>query len=113
MAKFWRVMGIILIGLDVIAAAILLFNGGGLLAALISGFFGGLIGALMITVGGLIERIESLEYDMSAAKSGGAPVTFLQAGRPPLTVVPRRTCARCEREYDADYSSCPYCGNRE
>lgn len=103
MAKFWRVLGFILLALNVAAALFLMFRVG-MLIGVLSGLSGILSGALLITVGGLIERIDRLEYkkdEESRLARGGYTLTK-----------PCKVCPHCGREHDADYSSCPHCGHR-
>ncbi len=92
------IIGIIILILSIIGA----FSAGGFLNFLLV-MFGGLTSAvIMFAIAKILENQEEIKYRVDLYAQNNVKRNF-----------PKKKCGRCEKEYDNDLRSCPFCGNRE
>lgn len=95
------ILGVIMLIADVLTTILAMANGAGILVSLVSGVLGLAGGLSLIALAGMKEQMNVLEekLDEMAFRAAKAPVE-------------QQTCTRCGKSYDADYTSCPYCGQK-
>lgn len=100
MKKVFMVVGIVSIGLGIVAFLVLLPEP---VAAICAAFGLILSGSLMVAVGDLLARVDYLERKLGlyAPDPDGSD-----------SDLPQQTCAECGRSYDFDYPKCPHCGTK-
>lgn len=92
------IIGVIILILSIIGA----FSAGGFLNFLIV-LFGGITSAvIMFAIAKILENQEEIKHRVDIYMSNNAKLTHA-----------KKKCGRCEKEYDTDLRSCPFCGNRE
>lgn len=107
MKKLLNILGIItLVGAIIISTFSGVSNDGfiGAIGGFLAGVVGGIFAAavffgLAAILGGQEEIVYKLD-NLNPRKSG-------------YNLTDKITCTKCKKEYDPDYSSCPYCGFKE
>lgn len=92
------IIGVIILILSLIGA----FSAGGFLNFLIV-LFGGITSAVILfAIAKILENQEEIKYKVDLYAQNNSKRSFA-----------KKKCQRCEKEYDQDLRSCPFCGNRE
>ena len=95
------ILGVITLIADVLTTILAMAGGAGILVSLVSGVLGLAGGLSLIALAGMKEQMDAMECKLDRMLS--------QAAKAPSE---QRSCARCGKSYDSDYTSCPYCGQK-
>jgi hypothetical protein len=102
MSKFLKISGIaVLIGCAILLIAVLPDTIDILFVIIVIAFIA-IFGLLLIAVGDLMDRVDSLENSLELHKEQTEHEDKIM----------QITCPNCGKQYDIDYPKCPHCGDK-